>query len=130
MFYEACDKIGLLVIQDMPSLPPPAQPNAREAAEFQRQLEIMVNEHKSYPSIYSWVIFNEGWGQLDDAAPEGPLTLIVRDLDPSRLINSVSGWDDHGYGDFFVGTPGTAQAGQTNPLQGYAQLPRRTMRHS
>lgn len=101
LFYEACDKLGILVIQDMPCLPPPAQPNEAEQAEFRRQLEIMVNEHKSYPSIYSWVIFNEGWGQLDDAAPEELLTQVVRDLDPSRLINSVSGWDDHGFGDYF-----------------------------
>lgn len=42
----------------MPSLPPPAQPNEAEQAEFRRQLEIMVNEHKSHPSIYSWVSTN------------------------------------------------------------------------
>lgn len=100
LFYEACDRLGLLVIQDMPSLTPPAQPNQEEQAEFKRQLEIMINEHKSYPSIVTWVIFNEGWGQLDDSAPEEALTPFVNDLDPSRLIISASGWDDHGFGDY------------------------------
>lgn len=102
LFYEACDRLGLIVIQDMPSLLPSAQPNEEEFAEFQRQLEIMVNEHKSYPSIYSWVIYNEGWGQHDSASREEELTEVVRNLDPTRLINSVSGWDDHGFGDYHV----------------------------
>lgn len=44
-----------MVIQDMPSLPPSWQPNEGEQAEFQRQLEIVINEHKNYPSIVSWV---------------------------------------------------------------------------
>ncbi|KAH7313781.1 glycoside hydrolase family 2 protein [Stachybotrys elegans] len=102
LFYQACDQMGLLVMQDMPSLPAggPA-PNEAEQAEFQRQLEIMINEHKSYPSIVAWVIYNEGWGQLRNAPyPEEELTAVVRDIDPSRLINSVSGWHDHGFGDF------------------------------
>lgn len=30
-------------------------PNAEEQAEFTRQLEILVNEHKNYPSIIIWV---------------------------------------------------------------------------
>lgn len=55
LFYEACDKLGLLVIQDMPSLLTSAQPTTEEQDEFQRQLEIIINEHKSYPSIVTWV---------------------------------------------------------------------------
>ena len=49
-------------------------------------------------------IYNEGWGQLDDGQPEEELTKVVRELDPTRLINSVSGWDDHGFGDYHVST--------------------------
>ncbi|KAG9251333.1 glycoside hydrolase superfamily [Emericellopsis atlantica] len=101
LFYEACDRMGLLVIQDMPALSASKTPNDEEQAEFQRQLELMINEHKSYPSIYSWVIYNEGWGQRNsDPAPEGGLTEVIRKLDPTRLINSISGWNDHGYGDY------------------------------
>jgi beta-galactosidase/beta-glucuronidase len=55
LFYHSCDTLGLLVIQDMPALAPSRPPSAEQQAEFQRQLEIMINEHKSYPSIVSWV---------------------------------------------------------------------------
>ncbi|KAI7763843.1 hypothetical protein LZL87_006225 [Fusarium oxysporum] len=101
LFYQACDELGLLVIQDMPSLPADGnrKPNDAEQAEFERQLEILVKQHKSYTSIVTWVIYNEGWGQRD-GSPEKSLTELVRKLDKSRLINSISGWNDHGFGDF------------------------------
>ncbi|KAJ3526052.1 hypothetical protein NM208_g11365 [Fusarium decemcellulare] len=102
LFYQACDEIGLMVIQDMPSLPADGsrKPNAEQQAEFQRQLEIVINEHKSYPSIVTWVIYNEGWGQ-QDGSPEAGLTKVVRDIDDSRLINS----DNHNYAEPQCGTP-------------------------
>ncbi|KAK5998715.1 Putative beta-glucuronidase-like protein [Cladobotryum mycophilum] len=103
LFYQACDQMGLLVIQDMPSMTNDGSrpPNPEQQAEFQRQLEILINEHKSYTSIVTWVIYNEGWAQLRNPPyPEGPLTDIVRKIDPSRLIDSVTGWFDHGFGDF------------------------------
>lgn len=117
----------------MPSLPPDVNrpPNAEQQAEFERQLGILVNEHKSYTSIGIWVrnggsgptiwrgtrgkkkklmfgrnqkvIYNEGWGQLRGTPyPEEKLTHVIRQIDPSRLVNSVSGWNDHGFGDFSV----------------------------
>ncbi|KAF5609276.1 beta-galactosidase [Fusarium subglutinans] len=103
LFYQACDELGLLVIQDMPSLPADGnrKPNDAEQAEFQRQFEILVNQHKSYTSIVTWVIYNEGWGQRD-GSPEKSLTELLQKLDKSRLINSISGWNDHGFGDFHV----------------------------
>ncbi|KAJ5014305.1 hypothetical protein K4K57_001609 [Colletotrichum sp. SAR 10_99] len=103
LFYRACDEIGLLVIQDMPSLTANSArlPNAEQQAEFERQLQLMIQEHKSYTSIVTWTIYNEGWGQLRNAPhPEDKLTEIVRDIDPTRLINANSGWYDHGFGDF------------------------------
>lgn len=67
LFYRACDEIGLLVVQDMPS-PRPLQsrklsncndqtilPDAAQQEEFNRQLELLVKQHRSYPSIFSWV---------------------------------------------------------------------------
>jgi hypothetical protein len=41
----------------MPSLPADGQrkPNDAEQAEFERQLEILVKQHKNYPSIVTWV---------------------------------------------------------------------------
>ncbi|KAK4127013.1 glycoside hydrolase family 2 protein [Parathielavia appendiculata] len=102
LFYEACDRLGLLVMQDMPSMRvfTNAPPTDAEQREFERQLEIMVNEHKSYPSIVTWVIYNEGWGQRTNYYPEFFLTDRVRELDSSRLVNSVTGWHDHGAGDY------------------------------
>ncbi|ROT41031.1 glycoside hydrolase family 2 protein [Sodiomyces alkalinus F11] len=104
LFYEACDRMGIMVVQDMPSLPDDTErrpPDAMQQDEFQRQLEAMVDNHKSHPSIVAWVLFNEGWGQLRHPPWfEARLTPVVRALDPTRLINAVSGWFDHGFGDF------------------------------
>ena len=47
----------------------------------------------------TWIIYNEGWGQLP-TAPELELTPQLRSMDPTRLIDSVTGWNDHGAGDF------------------------------
>ena len=108
--------MGLMLFQDMPALRPLQDrtldnctiqtilPDVAQQNEFQRQLELLVNQHKSYPSIVSWVIYNEGWGQLVDdptfGDPEFALTDLVRSLDPTRLIDSTTGWYDHGAGDF------------------------------
>lgn len=101
LFYEACDRMGLLVIQDMPSMPPDIDVTDEQQLEWERQLEVMVQQLKSHPSITTWVIYNEGWAQIVDGDyPEFDLTERVREIDPSRLINAVSGWHDHGAGDF------------------------------
>lgn len=56
LFYYATDSLGLMVIQDMPSMSPRVPlPNAEQQAEFERQLDILINEHLSYTSIVTWV---------------------------------------------------------------------------
>lgn len=59
--------MGLLLIQDMPALRPlqtttlpnctvvPILPDPAQQAEFNRQLEVLVNQLKSFPSIVTWV---------------------------------------------------------------------------
>jgi hypothetical protein len=57
----------------------------------------MVETHYNHPSIVTWVLYNEGWGQWDTAN----MTNWLRDLDKTRLIDSVTGWADRpGVGDY------------------------------
>ncbi|PLW26352.1 hypothetical protein PCANC_04290 [Puccinia coronata f. sp. avenae] len=99
LFYYACDRMGLLVWQDMPSLNPHLPwPTPEQQTEFVRQLKLMITTHLSFPSIVTWVLYNEGWGQLRSSEIE--LTPMVKELDPSRPVLSVSGWRDSGAGDF------------------------------
>lgn len=109
-WYYHCDQLGMLVWQDMPNgnLQPnepnnlrvePGAPDAirpaDSAAQFEAELKELIAALAVYPSIVAWVPFNEGWGQYDTQR----VTEIVRGLDPSRLVNSVSGWTDRNVGD-------------------------------
>jgi hypothetical protein len=55
----------------------------------------MVRHLGNYPSIVVWVPFNEGWGQH----ATNDVLKMVKSLDPSRLVDGPSGWEDRGYGD-------------------------------
>ena len=91
-WYYWCDRLGLLVWQDMPS----GNNGAPEAKEqFERELTSIIAARRNHPSIVMWVVFNEGWGQHDTDR----YVDVVRRLDPSRLINAASGWHDRGVGD-------------------------------
>jgi hypothetical protein len=112
-WYYWADKLGVLVWQDMPSGDAYAQSGAGEitrsaesAAQFEQELQQMIATHDNHPSIVMWVVFNEGWGQYDTAR----LTEWVQTLDPTRLVNSASGWNDIGTGDVqdFHSYPGPA----------------------
>jgi hypothetical protein len=99
-----CDKLGLLVWQDMPSgggggggdrEKEGKIGNPEVAKQFEAELREMIDQFENHPSIIMWVIFNEAWGQYDTQR----LTNEVKSLDPSRIINSSSGWADVGCGD-------------------------------
>ena len=101
-WYYWADRLGLLVWQDMPSGdallgPGEGQLNRTKdsAAQFELELKRLLDTHMNHPSIVLWVLFNEGWGQYDTAR----LTNWVKLYDGSRLVNSVSGWNDVGVGD-------------------------------
>ena len=91
-WYYWCDKLGLLVWQDMPSGTNKTAPSQQQ---FQRELSWMVDGFSNHPSIIVWVVFNEGWGQHDTER----YVELVKQMDPSRLVNSASGWTDTGAGD-------------------------------
>ncbi|KAI1079843.1 glycoside hydrolase family 2 protein [Whalleya microplaca] len=100
LFYRACDELGLLLIQDMPSMPQ-RTPTAEQQADWESQIETMVQQHKNYPSIYTWIIYNEGWGQIVDGDyPEFDITARIKALDSTRFVDATSGWQDHGAGDW------------------------------
>ncbi|MEQ8860979.1 MAG: glycoside hydrolase family 2 TIM barrel-domain containing protein [Pseudomonadales bacterium] len=106
IYYHHCDRLGLLVWQDMPSAFAPAQfvaPNDEGEAlkkavvveQYELEMRRMINRLGAHPSIIMWVIHNEGWGQFDSAR----LASWVRGLDPTRLVNAASGWLDVEAGD-------------------------------
>jgi hypothetical protein len=92
-WYYWCDKLGLLVWQDMPS-GNNTTPESR--VQFETELQRMVNARFNHPSIIVWVLFNEGWGQYDTER----LAPWLKSLDPSRLVDNASGWTDKRVGDF------------------------------
>ncbi|KAA1082283.1 hypothetical protein PGTUg99_031372 [Puccinia graminis f. sp. tritici] len=99
LFYYACDKMGLMVWQDMPSMNPDSpDPTPNQQTEFARQMKLMVTTHLNFPSIVTWVLYNQGWGQLNRT--EFGLTSMVKTVDPTRPVISVSGFNDFGAGDF------------------------------
>lgn len=55
IYYAAADELGILVMQDMPSLKASRIPSEAQQKEFERQLEVMVTQLRSYSSIFSWV---------------------------------------------------------------------------
>jgi len=91
-WYYWADRLGLLVWQDMPSLPMAQRsaPSPSAQAEFRRELARIVTQQRSHPSIVVWVPFNEGWGQFDP----GSITRRIKQLDPSALVDSDSGSAD------------------------------------
>jgi hypothetical protein len=91
-WYSWCDRLGLLVWQDMPS---GANRTPEEREQFERELEAMVRGRFNHPCIIMWVPFNEDWGQYDTER----IVEFVRRLDPSRLVDNASGWTDAGVGD-------------------------------
>lgn len=101
-WYYWCDKLGLLVWQDMPNGGPHVGPGKGEAersrdsaAINERELKTLIDTHRNYPCIVMWVPFNEGWGQYDTVR----ITKWVKEYDPTRLVDCASGWNDFPVGD-------------------------------
>jgi len=98
-WYYWCDKLGMLVWQDMPSMnsyPGAGNPvPPREDIAFARELEAMVKSHWNSPAIVLWIIFNENQGAHDGAT----LASQIKTWDNSRLVSIGSGGPDNTAGD-------------------------------
>ena len=118
-FYYHCDRLGMLVWQDMPSgggkyrpltISAPlitgrhrddhnyrafARRDERARKHYRMELREIVEHLGNSPSIVLWVPFNEGWGQFEAR----DVTELLRQLDPTRLIDHASGWHDQGVSD-------------------------------
>ncbi|KPK74567.1 MAG: hypothetical protein AMJ79_13745 [Phycisphaerae bacterium SM23_30] len=91
-FYYWCDKLGLMVWQDMAS---GKNTTAQAKKQFELELIRMIDNLQNHPSIVMWVPFNEGWGQFDTPR----LVNLIKRHDPTRLVNNASGWTDRQVGD-------------------------------
>ncbi len=118
-WYYHCDKIGMIVWQDMVSgakhpgnflvgAVPFFQISVKDDAyalfhreekawrdQFEDELEQMMATLHNCVSIGCWVPFNEGWGQFDAKR----IAEKVKQLDPSRVVDHASGWFDQKGGD-------------------------------
>ncbi len=107
-WYYHADRIGMLVFQDMPSgdgSPVWQRWQYFDGVEFQRSPESEANYRKewkeiidylySYPSIVTWIPFNERWGQFRTVE----ITEWTQQYDPSRLVLPASGGNHFPVGD-------------------------------
>ena len=113
-WYYHCDKLGILVWQDMPSVDRckgeywaqgidkydagnSDQLSMMARGNFIHEWQDIINQHKKFPCIVVWVPFNEAWGQFDTEQ----IVKMTKIMDPFRLVNMASGgnWISGGVGD-------------------------------
>ncbi|ACU60661.1 glycoside hydrolase family 2 [Chitinophaga pinensis] len=83
-WYYYADKLGMLVWQDMVN---PGNDAPAGHSQFEQENKENVAQLYNHPSIVTWVLFNEKWGQYDQER----LTNWFKAQDPTRLINGHSG---------------------------------------
>ena len=119
-WYYHCDRLGMLVWQDMVSgggryrlsvISAPlvtgsflkddrydkfAREDVQERKVWEEEAYGTVRNLYNCTCVAMWVPFNEGWGQFDSKR----ITDNIRKIDGSRTIDHASGWHDQKIGDF------------------------------
>ena len=102
-FYWHCDRMGILVIQDMPC--DPSRCDGSQAPDdgqntdtwrygfYRRDLKRVIDHLRNSPSVVMWVPYNESWGQPGRFLTHTTLDW-VKGYDPTRLVDGPSGWND------------------------------------
>lgn len=112
-WYRHCDELGLLVWQDMPNghkyfpgwntdhtqwnAKADASRPAASISQFRQELTNMVDRLSFFPCIAAWVPFNEAWSQFQTKET----VALLKELDPTRLVNPASGGNFVHTGDIF-----------------------------
>ncbi len=101
-YYTYCDKVGMLLWQDMPSGDlgngwenrpgvldhgSDKQRTPESEGYYRKEWNAIINSLYNYPCIVVWTPFNEAWGQFKTIE----ITEWTMKKDPSRLVNSASG---------------------------------------
>ncbi|MBU1821482.1 MAG: beta-galactosidase [Bacteroidetes bacterium] len=109
-WYYHCDRLGMLVWQDMPSgdmgnrwesrpgvtgLGTERKRTSESESIYRREWKAIMDALHNFPSIVVWVPFNEAWGQFKTKE----ITEWTEQYDPSRLVNSASGGNFYPVGD-------------------------------
>lgn len=107
-WYYWCDKLGIIVWQDMPSGGKGpgwvtdryfegslSERTPESEATYKKEWKEIIDYLYSVPSIGVWVPFNESWGQFK--TPE--IVEWTKSYDPSRLVNPASGGNHYPVGD-------------------------------
>lgn len=107
-WYTYCDKLGVIVWQDMPNgdRGPEWQSrqyfkgvemvhSAESEANYRREWKEIIDLLYSNPCVEVWVPFNECWGQFK--TPD--IAAWTKAYDPSRLVNPASGGNHYTCGD-------------------------------
>ncbi len=107
-WYYHCDRLGVIVWQDMPSggrgpgwvtdryFDGALSSRTPESeANYKKEWKEIIDYLYSVPSIGVWVPFNESWGQFK--TPE--IVEWTKSYDPSRLVNPASGGNHYPVGD-------------------------------
>ncbi|NDV69902.1 glycoside hydrolase family 2 protein [Dysgonomonas sp. 25] len=107
-WYTHCDRVGILVWQDMPNGDKSPQwqqykyfdgteikRSPASEADYRAEWKGIMDYLMSHPSIVVWVPFNEAWGQFKTEE----ITEWTQAYDPSRLVNSASGGNHYKTGD-------------------------------